>query len=306
MLNWLRYFPLALSFRENVRDYVVPRGPLFPKLRGQQWRIGGSHFYFAVPWTNSVYGFAPFYRRSESYSLGNCDLLTYELRAKNSTAMPNQRWQASPAYVRKWYFVGPWFSGNYAGLKMAAVLYGQPHLTDFKGASFFHPRVFESVIADFLNSYFGHVKGGRKPYYRGPINWKIIHLSESVQAASFDICSDVDGRVEKYIVFPVSHDRFITISFSGIYQEQRRYDQAPVINLVQSIIDTFRLEVGPDMQSQWDEVKAFCPDMSLTTEYGELKWPINPKDVGRKTKDAGAVPAEKEITTPAVERLSEG
>lgn len=301
MLNWLRYFPLALSFRENVRDYVVPHGPLFPQLREQQWYMGGSRFHFAAPWANAVYGFAPFYRHSSSYSSGKHNVLNYELRSVNSDVMPNGRWQASLIYLRQWHFVGPWFSGDCGGLHMGAVLYGQPHLNDFKGTSFFHPRVFESAIADFLSSYFGHKKYGRKPYHRGPLNWKIISLSESIQAASFDIFSET-GEIEKYIVFPVAHNRLIGISFSGIAEDQRQYDQTPIIDLMQSIINSFRLEVGPDMQAQWEEVKAYCPDMSLTTEFGELKWPINPKDVG-KPIDTSSATASNEILGSPVEKL---
>ena len=302
MLNWLRYFPLALSFRENVRDYVIPHGPLFPQLREQQWYIGGSSFHFAAPWANAVYGFAPFYRHSNSYSSGKHDVLSYELRSINSDVMPNDRWHASLIYSRQWHFVGPWFSGDYGGLHMGVVLYGQPHLDDFKGTSFFHPRVFESTIADFLSSYFGHKKYGRKPYHRGPLNWKIIPLSESVQAASFDIFSET-GEIEKYVAFPVAHNRFISISFSGISEDQRRYDQTPIINLMQSIINSFRLEVGPDMQEQWKEVKAYCPDMSLTTEFGELKWPINPKDVG-KSIDTSSTMTSNEVLSSPVEKLN--
>ena len=295
MFNWLRYFPLALSFRENSKDYVVPHGPLFPQLRKCSWRIGGSRFHFAAPWANAVYGFSPFYRASNSYSSRKYDVLSCRLAPENSVAMPNSRWQASLIYSRQWYFVGPWFSGDYGALKMTAVIYGQPHLEDFKDTSFFHPRVFESAIADFLSSYFGHEKKGRKSAYRGPLNWKVIPLSESVQAASFDIFSEVNDSLKKYIIFPVSHGRFISISFSGIYENEGRYDQTPVVNLMRSIIETFRLEVGSDMQAQWGEVNAYCADMSLTGEYGELKWPIKPEDVGKSIDSISKKTVKEEL-----------
>ena len=302
MLNWLRYFPLALPFCRKDSEYIIPHGPLFPKLRKQQWYIGKSSFHFSAPWANSVYGSEQLSRYSDSRSPGKQDVLTYELQSISSDVIPNGRWKGSLIYSREWYFVGPWFSGDYGDLRMAAVIYGQPHLEDFKGASFFHPRVFESVIGDFLSSFFGHEKSGRKAYYRGPLHWETEVLSESVCSASFDICSDVDGSIKKYVVFPVSHDRFISIRFSGFYQDVRSYDQTPLINLMNSIISTFRLEVGPDMQAQWDKVGAYCSDMSLTPEYGELKWPVKPQDVGKPIGSVSEKTA-KEGSTLLAEKL---
>lgn len=87
----------------------------------------------------------------------------------------------------------------------------------------------------------------------------------------------------------------------ALSEDQRQYDQTPIIDLMQSIINSFRLEVGPDMQAQWDEVKAYCPDMSLTTEFGELKWPVNPKDVG-KPIDTSSATASNEILGSPVEK----
>ena len=36
------------------------------------------------------------------------------------------------------------------------------------------------------------------------------------------------------------------------------------------------------MQAHWNEVKKDCLDMSLTTEFGELKWPLKPADAGKR------------------------
>lgn len=125
---------------------------------------------------------------------------------------------------------------------------------------------------------------------------------DSVQAASFDIFSEANGSLKKYIIFPVSHDRFISLSFSGVYENERRYDQAPAINLMRSITESFQLEVGSDMQAQWDEVGTYCSDMSLTPEYGELKWPVKPQDVGKPIGSVSEKTA-KEGSTLLAEKL---
>ena len=176
--------------------------------------------------------------------------------------------------------MAPWFSGYRARLSMSGMLYGHVK-EDFAGSSFFHPRVFETAIADFLSSRYGFDKIGREARYRGPLNWKIIMISPTLQAASFEVFDGQGSEIIKHVVFPVSHDRFVCISFVGLYQRDINYDQTPLINLMESIIDSFTFEVGPIMQAQWNEVKSYCPDMSLTAQYGELKWPIKPENVGK-------------------------
>lgn len=281
MFDWLRYLPLTLPARISGASYVVPRGPYFSKPRFQSWRIGDGRFVFKAPWSNSVFGSEQYRSTTQSRSSGTNDVLNYSLKHIDESLMPNNHWQCGAYYYRRWYFVGPWFSGCRARLSMSGMIYGQAVKKDFVGTSFFHPRVFETAIADFLSSLYGSNKIGKKARYQGPLNWKVIQISPIIHAASFDIYDGQDSEITRLVLFPVSHDRFICISFRGIYQRKVNYDQNPLIDLMESIIGSFRLEVGPSIQSQWNQIKVYCPDMQLTSEYGELQWPVKPEEVGK-------------------------
>lgn len=301
MFDWLRYFPLALGFLHKISP-VTPNGPYFSKLRQQRWSFGDSTLIFKAPWANPVLGAERFGRSIEARSPGNDNILDYSLSSHKESFMPNDRWQKGWIYSREWYFVGPWFSGSKCSLLMSAVIVGQSKRSDFKNASFFHPRVFETAVADYLSSYYGHEKMGRKPRYRGPLNWHSVPISSSITAVSLDI-HKIEQSIEnpslhRHIFFPISHNRFIDIVFNygGTRIVEDKVNPQPMFDLNEAIINSFKLEVGPAMQAQWDEVKAYCPDMSLTTEFAELKWPIKPEDVG-KVQDPAPVSPQSELLT---------
>lgn len=309
MLDWFRYFPLALGFLQNSNP-VTPRGPYFSKLRPQSWIFGDSAFMFEAPWANPVFGAERYGRNIENRSADDENILDYSLSSNKESFMPNDRWQKGWIYAREWYFVGPWFSGSKSSLLMSALILGQSKRNDFSSASFFHPRVFETAIADYLSSYYGHEKMGRKPRYRGPLNWCLLPISSSITAVCLDI-HKIEQSVEnpclhRHVFFPVSHNRFIDIVFNygGTRIVEDTVNPQPMFDLNEAIINSFKLEVGPTMQAQWDEVKAYCPNMSLTTEFAELKWPIKPEDVG-KVQDPVAVSPEPELLTasPSIKRV---
>src|SRR5690606_7964762 len=218
MFDWLRYLPVTLQARIDNSSHVVPKGPYFSKLRSQTWCIGDSRFLFKAPWSNPVFGSGQYRSMVQSHSSGANNILNYSLKYVDESIMPNRHWQLGAFYYRRWYFVGPWFSGSKARLSMSGNIYGQTTRRDFAGTSFFHPRVFETAIADYLSSLYGSHKIGRNARYRGPLNWKVIPISSTVQAASFDIFDAQNTELARLILFPVSHDRFVCISFRGIYR----------------------------------------------------------------------------------------
>jgi hypothetical protein len=310
MLDWLRYFPLALGFLQNHK-YLTPKGPYFSKLRPQRWLLGDSAFAFKAPWANPIFGAQRYGRPLKSRKPDGEDICcTYTLQSYDKDWMPLDRWQQALFFSRRWYFTGPWFSGMRSSLSMSATLLGQTRRDDFHNASFFHPRVFETAIADYLNSSYGLRKMGRKPRYRGPMNWRTLSISSSVRAVCFDL-HKIEQSVEnpaltRHIIFPISHNRFVDIEFhyGGMRLIDSSSDITPLLDLNEAIMNSFSLEVGPTMQAQWDEVKAYCPDMSLTTEFAELKWPIKPEDVG-KVQDPAPVSPQPELLTasPSIKRV---
>lgn len=159
----------------------------------------------------------------------------------------------------------------------------------FNESSFFHPRVFENAVTDYLNSYYGHIKTGGKPHYRGPLNWKVLDISSTIKAVLMDIhvignTSKEKPDLKRLAFFPISNTQIVCLSFNfggvSIYKKEP-VDPTPMLELFDKIIGTFKLEVGPKTLANWNAVKASCPDMSITQEFGELKWPIEKKDIGK-------------------------
>ncbi len=201
--------------------------------------------------------------------------------------MPNNRWHYGHFFTRYWNFLPPWFTPGGSTLCMFGNIHGPGEQQDYQGSSFFHPRVFETAIADYLNSYYGFHKSYRKPHYRGPLNWRVLPLSDTIHAACFDIhdihLSRECPRLIRLILIPIAHDRFIEIKFHffGTPISSDKIDTRPMFELMDAVIDTFSLEVGEHTLAQWQQVQAQCPDMSLTKDFAELQWPIKSEEVGK-------------------------
>ena len=288
MFNWLRYFPLC--FRDAGLEPVVPVGPYFSKLRKQQWIFGDSVFHLSIPSSNAVYGPESYATKTlKPKSPENFDILQQQLRSDGLDNDALDRWHHGHLFLRQWLFVGPWFTGSQARLHLSASLIKQKGREDFNGTSFFHPRVFETVIADYLNSYFGHKKSARKPRYRGPLNWQVLPISSSIKAVCFDIhdigiTSKENPNLLRLVAFPVSDSQFILLKFNfggTLVYSKERVDAVNMFKLTDAIMNSFSLEVGEQTQAKWNDVQKQCGDMSLTSEFSEFKWPIKPADIGK-------------------------
>lgn len=161
-------------------------------------------------------------------------------------------------------------------------------------------------MADYLDSFFGHVKTGGKPHFRGPLNWQVLDISETIKAALMDIhvignTSVNNPCLKKLAFFPISDTQIVCLffDFGGILiNGSDPVDPTPMLELADKIINSFRLEVGPKTLANWNAVKATCPDMSVTREFGELKWPIKIKDIGK----AQPLPDESGLGVELIER----
>lgn len=299
MLDWLRYFPLA--FRTSFEP-VTPKGPYFSKLRKQCWVLGDNQFHFSAPWSNPIFGAETYSRDVYHFSPGNIDILHKDWGYINSDETTFHRWHHGFFFSREWLFVGPWFTGYASRLILSANIIKTKKHPGFNRASFFHPRVFETVITDYLHSYYGHRRAGQKPRFRGPLNWRLLPISETIQAVCLDIHNIGDTSIEapeleRLVFFPISTDHFIKLEFDfgGTIITNTDVNPQPQFDLTESIINTFKLNVGPDTLAQWEAVHAMCPDMSLTSEFGELKWPIKPEDIGKTEPAPGR-------SRPAIEK----
>lgn len=295
MIDWLRFSPF--DWRSDFKLEEI-RGPYFPSLRENKWFLSNCLFRFGAPMANPVFGFSGRTRYVDATSPGSADILKTQwpqVYGGNSDAPPRQ-WDLGFFYSNTWYFVGPWFTGVKASLTADALLATADKNFSFADKNLFHPRVFELAVADYLDGRYGYNKIGRKPMYRGPLNWRILPLSSSIQAVVCDVHQIGNGAkdnpwLHRLIFFPVSPTQFICINFDfggvEIYRDDVR--AKPLLKLCDSIIETFHLEVGEQTLKEWNKVKATCPDMSITQTMGEFPWPFT------KTKKSSKKP-EVDIT----------
>lgn len=309
MFDWIKYFPLGLKVDHKPSEV---RGPYFTKPKQVKWRFGDSTLYLDAPRSNPVFSFSGRGRPVNALTPRRKDILKTIGPRPNEGRFddPTTRWKYHIFYSNTWYFVGPWFTGEQASLSVKASLDYVSTLSTFYNKNMFHPNVFESAVADILDGSYGYRKNGsgRKAHYRGPLNWRVLPLSDSIQGVVCDVhcvgnsCNE-DPTLHRLVYIPVTPSLMLSIILdfggAGIYTDEIR--SKPLFELCNSIIDSMRLEVGEHTQAEWDKVKATCPDMSITDTFGELPWPLTKEKPSKKRK-------EKDITSKPsrVERLHSG
>lgn len=306
MLDWLKFFPYARG--GETRKPTEIRGPYFPRLRPNKWFFGDSLFHFAAPWANPIFCLSGRGSTVDALSPGRANILTADLERLHGgfSNAPRSPWDRHLFYRNTWYFVGPWFTGYKASLDAFGVLVSADKRLSFAEANLFHPRVFESAIANYLDGFYGYDRSGKKPHYRGPLNWRVLPLSPSIQGVVCDIhhignSSKENPSLLRLVFFPITPNQFIRINFdfgdTAIYQDEMR--ATPLFKLCDSIIDSMHLDVGKATQAEWDKVKTICPDMTITETFGELPWPLIQEKPSKKTKTVDITPdTEAPIAVP--------
>ena len=63
---------------------------------------------------------------------------------------------------------------------------------------------------------------------------------------------------------------------SATTEERKKYfDVAPMEALANDVLNSFKLKLSPEIQAQFDKVKAECPDMNLVENFAPLKWTVS-------------------------------
>ncbi len=298
ILDWLKYFPFAWRYDQKPAEV---RGPYFPKLRQNKWFLKDSLIRFSAPISNPILGFSGRGDSVGERTPGTANLLETEWERVygRTDGAPVNPWGREIFYSNTWYFVGPWFTGFQAALSANALLITANEQEMFSGKNLFHPRVFEFAITNYLDMSYGYDKTGSKPKYRGPLNWRVLPISPSIQAVVCDVHEIGEGSkdnplLHRLLFFPVTPQKMIRINFdfggTQIYRDE--VCAKPLFKLCDSIIETFRLEVGEDTQAEWDKVKATCPDMSVTDTFGELPWPLTLEKPSKGPREKDITPSQ--------------
>jgi len=181
-------------------------------------------------------------------------------------------WEYSTLVYRCWDYLYAWYRGSKDGLHMNLSIVTRVEEKPFKNTSFFHPRSFEFILTNYLNTRYGHEHRDGVAKYIAPIHWQVLQQLP-VFSASFEI-----GGINKdlFYVFPISDTHFIKLSFSLSSLDNLREEMRAV---AKQIIESLTLELCAESQAQWDRVKATCPDMQLSETFAPLQWPIKPEDI---------------------------
>lgn len=304
MLDWLKFFPYCSRLDYSPEEI---RGPYFPAPKKNKWILGDSFLRFEAPWSNPVFSLSHMGRVVNSKHPKNRDILKYRWDKTYPTPdskVPVSEWNFHVFYSNTWYFVGPWFTGSQARLTAKGVLLTLDENNRFKEASFFHPRILENAVAYELNNSFGYKTSGsgRGPHFRGPLNWAVLPVSNSIQAVVCDVhcignSSKDNPTLRRNVYIPISHSKLILLVFdfggTSVLEDELR--AKPLFNLCNSIIHSLRLEVGDKTLAEWNKVKDTCPDMSITDTFGELKWPLK-IEKSKKRKEVDVTPKQEWIS----------
>lgn len=303
MFDWIKFFPFAC--RDDVKPAEV-RGPYLTKPKTVKWRLGDSTLRFKAPRSNPVFGLDGRDWPVNAVSPKRKDIFKTIGPRPNAghTDDPVNRWHYHSFYSNTFFFIGPWFTGVQARLEHRAHILYPSINSAFFDKNLFHPRVFESAVASVLDCYYGYHQFNTKKraFFRGPLNWRVLPISKSIQAIVCDIHAIGNGgkdnpHLYREIYIPVSATQILSIDldFGGVNIYQDEVCSKPMFELCDSIIDSLQLEVGEQTQAEWDKVKATCPDMSITETFGELPWPLIKEKPAKKPKEVDITPKSEPI-----------
>lgn len=312
MLNWLKFFPFQCRIDHNPEKI---NGPYFSKYWKNKWKFGDNRFYFYAPLSNPVFAFFGDARGVDKVNPQRRDILNSEWKQAHGRERkgPFTGWHREIFYSNLWYFVGPWFTGSQANLSLDALLVTAQENHKLYGKSLLHPRIFESAVANYLDDSYGYETNGsgKKPHYRGPLNWHLLGLTSSIKAITCDVHEVGNGSKEnpllhRLIFFPVAENRFVRLNFNfggtEIYRDEVR--AKPLFELCDSIISSFRLEVGQQTLAEWEKVKASCPDMSLTETMMEFPWPLKYEKPSKKRLEVDITSTKSSLDQQTNNRLN--
>jgi len=265
MFDWLRYLPIQL-YTDYKRTSVAKRAycqgltPIDITMGDNKLTIKLARSYRM--WQPFDFGFE---KKPQCILPYNQDVL------KNSfdgTIGKGGRWRYARFLLRQWYFLSPWFGGVQIVVRMNALVITAPQEKKFESISFFHPRAFESALAEYLDSQYGDEKHNKGPKYRGPINWQPVKLNEYISGVRFDVervtyTPDSEEKAQLF-AFPVANQQFIVFTFSqhnGGSPTSKTFNSSEIEKMVEATFASIQLELGP-------QTIADC-------EYSIRTWPAN-------------------------------
>lgn len=275
MLENIKYSALRLR---SPQSPVTLEGPGTNSLRPVKLTLGGNILSFCAP------KHRPHKSSFEQISPTNFNSMDFGSRDFSEHIMPDQSWKSRTCFLRAWRFCGPWFTGVLGRVSMSISILEPSKLN--KDTSFFHPKVLENTIFNYLSSEHAHKDKANR--VEAPVDWEPL-MPFSVPAARFSIKpKHQTNGTQQSIILPISDTHLIEIYFRFSYSywddetsSRKLLDPQPLHELADQIISTLQLELSETSQAQLDRVMAEFPDMKLTETFAPIDWEADKKAIAQ-------------------------
>lgn len=265
--------------------FCVPKGPSFQWAKTIKTDIAGTKIEFRAPKHSPTKRLKGKPLLPDKYYIPNTMSFTSNFSPEFTVA---DLWEYVPLFKHCWGFYGPWFTGNLANLEMYFNII-QPKesaRTPKKNTSFFHPRVFEQVVGDYLtNKYSIHQDDGQAEWM-APINWQPLTSLPTV-AVRLQVHQDeriTTSGYREHIFFPISDHQMGVISFmswqkisAGKSQKEIDAEISPenITSLKDSIVDSLKVELSPEATAAQIQALEGLDDTSLIKTFAPMQWSTN-------------------------------
>ena len=265
------------------KGLIVPKGPNFASARPVRIDVEGTELCFRTP-RNSPHkrSLTPIHP-ARHYRLD--DIYLHSRTSEHDTRETPNRIESLQLFERFWAFYGPWLTGPKANLTMSLYLV-LPRDFD-RPFSLYHPRVFEHFVGEHLTGIFAHHRDlDGCPDFKAPVNWQPLTQWPAPAARLEVLPTDPSAKWHDLFLFFTLSDQVLAYAqftpsryLSGLSKTEvdQRISKAPMLELTDQIIDSFRLTLSDEEKRKQQAALAGLEDASLVTDYPPLDWSVDPE-----------------------------
>ena len=262
----------------ETNELVRPKGPNFSRAQTILCDFDGTVLSFKTPKHRPYYSNVKEYKPELHYN--KIDIHQYFRCYDDDNRETPNHLEHYHLFRRFWTFYGPWFTGTLAQLSM--------HITLIKPTNFeqefslYHPRAFEKFVGDYL-TYINarHINDDGSFHYTTPVNWQPLTQLPTV-AARLDVTPNKGAYTESttyHVFFTLSDQIMASVSFDtsrwpniGKEKLDKKVSEESMIELMNNIIDSFKLTLSDEAKQQQKSALAGLDDTSLIKHYPPLDW----------------------------------
>jgi hypothetical protein len=239
--------------------------------------LSGNRFEITLPAQDYEFPEKP---RKDRTNLFDDQLFDYENEPDtNGYPGSNRGVSKAPQLRRNWFTYGPiWEGGNIGVLQCSAVL-GDVSRIEPK-LNCFNPEQFERLILHIL--YYSQGPGFGVNEHTCPVNWKILslHDTEWVYFESWHKAADWEEQIDAAapadfsvgLITPLFEDKYLLVTFSAIGSAPVESSNRLMLQRIESIIPSIKLQLSTGALKQQAEAKQKYPDASYSQTREPEPW----------------------------------